>query len=415
MTSQVSTPATRIVTIDILRGFALLGILLAHFIYWYTGGPLPQEVYMKNYGIGSGIAAAIHNLLIFGKFFAFFAFLFGVSFHLQLRGLEKAGTNVNLRFTRRLLILFLIGMVHHFFWMGDILSIYASLGLTLLFFRLLGNKGILVWGVLLALAIPNKLWDAVNFLYIHWEPKEPFGAAAQAYYDVVKSGSLWQVLQFNGSQLPSKANFQLLGGRASTTIGFFLLGMWVARKGWLEGTEEARKPLGQLLRKTAITIGCMVLLALIIFGLNEIFKLGWQENPVVGFFFGIIYDIFNASLVMVYVTGLALLLYRPIWQKILFPLNYIGKLALTCYLAQTAAGLLLFYHFGGGLFLKTTPAVNYLLALIFFSLQVFWAKWWLRHFYYGPVEWLWRSATIGKWQRFSKGGNEDVSKQGFIV
>lgn len=402
MTAELSTPTPRIVTIDILRGLALLGILLAHFIYWYTGGPLPQEVYMKNYGIGSNIVAGIHNLLIFGKFFAFFAFLFGVSFHLQLKALEKSGTNVNIRFTRRLLILFIIGMVHHFFWMGDILSIYASLGLSLLFFRLMGNKGILIWGILLALAIPNKIWDAVNFLLFHWEAGEQFGSAGQAYYDVVKSGSLWEVLQFNGSQLASKASFQLLGGRASTTIGFFLLGMWTARKGWLEGTEEVRKPLRILLRKCAICIGIMVLIAITIFGLNEIFKLGWQENPIVGFFFGIVYDVFNASLVMVYVTGLALLLYRPFWQKILFPLNYIGKLALTCYLLQTAAGLLLFYHFGAGLFLKTTPGVNYLLAFGFFSLQVLWARWWLRYFYYGPVEWLWRSATIGKWQTFSK-------------
>jgi uncharacterized protein len=402
MHPQASTPAQRIVTIDILRGTALLGILLAHFIYWYTGGPLPQEVYTKNYGIGSNIVAGIHNVLIFGKFYAFFAFLFGVSFHLQLSALEKAGTNVNIRFLRRLLILFLIGMVHHYFWMGDILSIYASLGISLLLFRFLNDKGLLVWGIVFALAIPNKTWDAVNFLWIKWEPGNPFGNAAQAYYDVVKSGSLWEVLRFNGSQLSSKASFQLLGGRASTTIGFFLLGMWVARQGWLEGTAEVRKPLRLLLRKCAICIGIMVLLALTIFGLNEIFKLGWQENPVVGFFFGIIYDTFNASLVMVYVTGLALLLYRPFWQKILFPLNYIGKLALTCYLAQTAAGLLLFYHFGAGLFLKTTPAINYLLAFVFFSLQVIWAKWWLRYFYYGPVEWIWRSATIGKWQSFRR-------------
>lgn len=402
MTAQVSTPAPRIVTIDILRGFALLGILLAHFIYWYTGGPLPQEVYTKNYGIGSGIVAAIHNLLIFGKFFAFFAFLFGVSFHLQLTALEKAGTHVNIRFTRRLLILFIIGMVHHYFWMGDILSIYASLGLSLLAFRLMGNRGLLIWGIILALAIPNKIWDALNFLLIHWEQGESFGGAAQAYYDAVKSGSLWEVLRFNGSQLSSKASFQLLGGRASITIGFFLLGMYTARKGLLSGTVEMRNPLRGLLRKTAVVMGIMLITGLVIIGLNEIFKLGWQQSQVVGFFFGIIFDVFNAALVMVYVTGLTLLLYRPFWQKLLFPLNYIGKLALTCYLAQTAAGLLLFYHFGAGLFLKTTPAINYLLAFAFFSLQVLWAKWWLKYFYYGPVEWLWRSATIGKIQPFMK-------------
>jgi uncharacterized protein len=402
MQPQVSTPAQRIVTIDILRGTALLGILLAHFIYWYTGGPLPQEVYTKNYGIGSNIVAGIHNVLIFGKFYAFFAFLFGVSFNLQLSALEKAGTNVNIRFLRRLLILFLIGTVHHYFWMGDILSIYASLGISLLLFRFLNDKGLLVWGIVFALAIPNKTWDAVNFLWIKWEPGNPFGNAAQAYYDVVKSGSLWEVLRFNGSQLSSKASFQLLGGRASTTIGFFLLGMWAGRKGILDGTPEMRGPLRKILQKSGMYAGIMVLVAATIFGLNELLKLGWQENPIVGFFFGIVFDTFNAALVMVYATGIALLLYRPFWNWLFSPLNFIGKVALTSYLTQTVAGLLLFYHFGAGLFLKTTPATNYLMAFIIFTMQVFLAKWWLRYFYYGPVEWLWRSATIGKWQSFRR-------------
>lgn len=404
---QPHLPSTtqRIATIDILRGFALLGILLAHFIYWYTGGPLPQKVYENVQTVGDGIVAGIHNILIFGKFFAFFAFLFGISFNLQIVSLTKAGVPVNRRFFRRLLILFAIGMIHHFFWMGDILSIYASLGLSLLVFRKMETKSLFIWGIVFALAIPNKAWDAVNFLFIHWSPDEPFGNAAQEYYDVVKSGSLMEVLRFNASQLASKVNFQLLGGRASTTIGFFLLGMWAGRKELFDGSIENQKPLKKLLRNSAIGIGCLLLIALTLLGINELGKFNWQQSPVAGFFFGIIFDAFNACLVFVYLTGITLLLYRTTWKNILSPLNYIGRVALTCYLAQTAAGLLLYYHFGAGLFLKTSLALNYLLAFIYFSMQVLGAKWWLQHFYYGPVEWLWRTATIGKLQPFRKLNN----------
>ncbi|HSK13040.1 MAG TPA: hypothetical protein VK907_07470, partial [Phnomibacter sp.] len=159
----------RLITVDILRGIALLGILLAHFIFWHTGGPLPPHVYEKNYGPGSTVANFFHMIFIFGKFFAFFAFLFGVSFHLQMQSLEKQGIYAPARFARRLFILLIIGIIHHFFWMGDILSIYATLGFTLLFFKKLNDRSLFITGIVLALALPNKVWDAVNFLFIHLE------------------------------------------------------------------------------------------------------------------------------------------------------------------------------------------------------------------------------------------------------
>ena len=79
----------RLVTVDALRGFALLGIMLAHFIFWYTAGPLPQEVYGKYQDAGSQVANIFTELFVRGKFFAFFSFLFGLSFYLQMRGLEN--------------------------------------------------------------------------------------------------------------------------------------------------------------------------------------------------------------------------------------------------------------------------------------------------------------------------------------
>jgi uncharacterized protein len=133
--------------------------------------------------------------------------------------------------------------------------------------------------------------------------------------------------------------------------------------------------------------------------------MGWQENPGVGFFFGILFDSFNAIVVVLMVSGIALLLYRPAIARMLSPLHFIGKLALTSYLMQTLFGLLLFYHIGFGLFLQTSPGWNYVIAFGIFTLQVLISRWWLKYFWYGPVEWLWRSLTVGKWQKFSKKEN----------
>ena len=80
----------------------------------------------------------------------------------------------------------------------------------------------------------------------------------------------------------------------------------------------------------------------------------------------------------------------------------VGKMALTSYIAQTVFGLLLFYGVGFGLYGKTSPGTNYIIAIGFFVLQVFFSKWYLRYFYFGPLEWLWRSGTYLKWQPFLK-------------
>src|ERR671921_469421 len=89
---QPNTAKSRILTVDALRGTALLGIMLAHFIYWYTAGPLPDSVTGAFSDAGSQAASIFNNLFVTGKFFSFFSFLFGLSFFLQLRGANASNT-----------------------------------------------------------------------------------------------------------------------------------------------------------------------------------------------------------------------------------------------------------------------------------------------------------------------------------
>lgn len=144
---QKSSNNERLVIVDSLRGFALLGIMLAHFIFWYTAGPLPDEVTGKFKDIGSQAADIFNNLFITGKFFAFFSFLFGLSFYLQMRRLQHEPNAFLRRYSWRLVLLLIIGLCHHALWQGDILSIYAPLGFILLFMRRLSNKWVLIAGL----------------------------------------------------------------------------------------------------------------------------------------------------------------------------------------------------------------------------------------------------------------------------
>ena len=399
---QPATPQSRIITVDALRGFALLGILLAHMIYWYSAGPLPGNLFNKYTDIASGAVSFINEVLISGKFFAFFSFLFGLSFYLQMQSMEKRNDNFVLRYGWRILILGIIGLIHHAFWRGDILSIYAPLGFLLLPMRKWNNRIILIIGILFALNVPAKLIEVVKYLTtIH--PAAQAGqqgnsdAEGKAYYAIMSQGTIWAVLKDNWHNLSTKFRFQLDSGRIFITFGFFLLGMYTGRKRWFEN-PDASKPVFKKICRTAgwIALGTFGI-ALGMFGANALFKMGWDQNPIVGFIFGIFFDTLSAALVCFYVSGLSLLMFRARWQKLLYPLASVGKLALTCYLTQTLFGLLIFYHVGFGLVGKTAPWLNWLIGIGFFAIQVFLSKWWLKYFNYGPVEWLWRSATFFRW------------------
>ncbi|HEX2534215.1 MAG TPA: DUF418 domain-containing protein [Chitinophagaceae bacterium] len=390
-----STKRPRLDTVDILRGFALFGIMLAHFIHWYTAGPLPQAVFNKFGDAGTGTAEIINNLLVTGKFFSFFSFLFGLSFYLQLRSLEDQPQTFVRRFAWRLALLMLIGLIHHAFWLGDILSIYVPLGFVLLLLRRLSDRWVLALGLLLVANVPGRMMGLVSLL----SGSMPAGFAGfesmgQAYEAVVARGSLADILRFNLMHFGTKFEFQVVSGRLFITLGFFLLGMYTGRKGWFDLGLHCRPVFQKVWKRTLALSAVCLLLALGLAGASKLWNLGFFQNPWINFGFMGLYDLFNAALTLSIITGLTLATFRKSGKQWMRHLAPVGKMALTSYLAQTAFGLLLFFGIGFGLYGLTSPGLNYLLAIAFFVLQVGISHWWLRYFHYGPVEWLWRSGTL---------------------
>ena len=135
-----SIQTQRIVTVDALRGFALLGIFLAHTIFWYSAGPLPEALFSKM-DIASNIITGLNDFFISGKFFAFFSFLFGLSFFLQMQSMEKRQTNFVVRYAWRITILGIIGIIHHTFWRGILIANrIPSINIHRLLSLRIGNK-----------------------------------------------------------------------------------------------------------------------------------------------------------------------------------------------------------------------------------------------------------------------------------
>lgn len=394
----------RILTIDALRGFALFGIFFAHMIMWFVGGPLPEVYYTMYQDVMSGISFAIYMLLVNAKFFAIFSFLFGLSFYIQMQSLAQRYPNVAARFAWRLCILGMIAILHHCFWRADILSIYVPLGFLLLFFRHLSDKALLIIGFILILNIPSKLVELISiFGFQHYPLMDSrMKQDAQAMLYTVSQASFAEMVQHNAQASYEKLAYQINSGRLWITLGFFLLGMLVGRWQWFEKIEEHKHQLKTICKKSAWILLIVFVVGLLLAAVVFISKMPVEDNHFLAWISGLLFDGLNACLTFIYISGFALLMLKPRWFKVLSTLAPAGKMALTTYLTQSLIGVFIFFNVGLGVFPLTSPAENALLAIAIFGLQIFFCRWWLQHFNYGPVEWLWRSGTDLKWQRMRR-------------
>ena len=389
---RITQPKNRIETIDVLRGFALVGILYAHIIIWYTGAALPSEIYAKYTGFADGIAMGIFGGLVFGKFFSVFSFLFGLSFYLHFSK-SKQKNDFPAVYIWRLFLLFLIGIVHHIFWRGDILAIYAVLGMLLILFRKLPPRVLLVIALVFVINLPTHIYD----LFIADTPNSEMGLPmeeeAEAYYVLVKNADLLRVLEGNWNSWPAKIEYQLKSGRLFMTFGFFLLGFYA---GCIRIFTEIKRNISKFSswNKTSGRISLILLLTGYLMywaGLVSLPEI--KIVPEYKWIMGFLFDIYNAGLTIFYITAVVILFNMKVFNKILKPLGFMGRMALTNYLAQTVFGLIIFYQFGFGLFDKTSLGLNMLFVGVIFYLQLNFSKWWLARYSQGPVEWLWRSLT----------------------
>lgn len=405
---EVSKQKERIEIVDVLRGFALAGILYAHMVFWYTGAALPEEAYFQFKSFADNVSMAIFGGFVFGKFFSIFSFLFGLSFylHFQKKSSEPGFLKVYLW---RLLLLFLIGIVHHLFWRGDILAIYAGLGVLLLLFRKLPLKLLLIFSLILITNLPTHLYELFLPTVQNTKVTFPMAQEAERYYALVQKGDLLTNLKENWNAWDEKINYQLESGRLLMTFGYFLLGLWAGRSNLFtllkENIEKFRSwnKISKMLVLTLLLIGLLMYL----FDLVTLPELSMV--PELKWISGFLFSIYNVALTIFYISGICLLFRKNYFRSLLKPLAAMGKMALTNYLLQTFFGLLIYYRFGFGLFERTSPAVNVVLMLTVLYFQLKFSKYWLEKHKQGPVEWLWKSLTYFRFSSNKKRSTEAIS------
>lgn len=395
----------RIQIVDILRGFALFGILLVNMMIFAR--PM-QVVLFPIETTAPWYDRAAEWFIHFageGKFYALFSLLFGLGLTLQMERIEGRGGRFVPLYARRLFVLLGIGLVHAFLiWVGDILIMYALLGFLLLLFRKAKPRTLLIWVVILIL-LP-LLFNIGLTALVEWGQTVPeaapqiqasfgnttanFQAEMDQAYRVYANGNFAAITQ------QRIADYFSMGLTAYLVMGFhvlamFLLGVYFGKQGLFRNLEAHR-----LLFKRLLIWGLIIgvsgnaLYASLILNLSRI-ELTWP------LFLATSGQAVGAPLLMLaYVSIFCLLALSPAWGERLKVLAPLGQMALTNYLAQSIVCTLIFYSYGLGLFGKVGAAAGIGLTLVIYLLQIPFSHWWMKRFYYGPVEWLWRSLTYLK-------------------
>ena len=405
--------AERIHLLDALRGFAILGIFIANLwgFTWYAMYTQEQKASMV-FGDLDPSMEFLQAMFVEGKFYSIFSMLFGIGFALYLNK-SDTDNSVLRTFRRRLAILLLIGLVHLLIWSGDIVSFYALLGFALIPFRKLPDKTLLIiagicilspiaWYALM-MSHPSIFNWSVPIKNIGYKMDSQIGINSDAeYYQVASGKDAWKMLRANVNGIFFRYGTLIFQSREFKVFGMFLVGLVIGRSQFLKKLAQQKKLLWSLVI-TGLLIGLPA--NYIMARLSE--KKLYEALTPTGLYQTIAYAIGVVPLALAYASAIALIYLQSWGNKILMVISPVGKMALTNYIGQSLIGTFLFTQLGLGI-RGVGPTSWTLLALGIFSLQVMISTIWLKYFHYGPLEWLWRSATYGKWQEIR---NANSSRQ----
>jgi uncharacterized protein len=299
----------------------------------------------------------------------------------------------------------LIALVHSAFFTGDILIVYAFLGLLLIPFRKLKTRTLVIIALLLVFNVPGLLLNIAQ-INAHPTPEQiARGAefqvqateAAMRAFEIKQSGTLAELVQVNLTVgLLTKVGFMIFTGRLWITFGLFLLGMCAGRLEIFRDTEANRRFFRRLIWPAAAV-------ALVTTIVEIVYPSSYVMRSAVDLLSQLSFTVQQVSLSAFYVAMVTLLYWRRPSKGLLPALAPLGRMGLTTYLGQSAFGILLFYGIGFGMLGKLGAAAAVGAAIAFFILQILLARAWMARFSLGPVEWLWRSLTYFKLQPLTRG------------
>ena len=396
-------------SLDALRGFAVIGILLMNIIAF----SMPMSAYINPAAWGGSspadrISWAIAFILIDGKMRGLFSIMFGASMLLILERATRQGAAPWPLHARRMVWLFLLGLAHYILiWEGDILAHYAMCGLIAYGFHAASTKrltaigialitvNLLIWTVILwtahamqAEAMASNLADAKEQFAIMLDALGAPGGASIAQDLQLYRGSYSDMVTARLTDAVP-AQITMMFGYGAETTGLMLLGMALYKSGALTGGWSRSK------MRRWVVFSYLFGLPISAFLAWKIYAAGFDPLLTAG----IVYIGHTPARLAVTIGHLMLLMLivtRPAPGPFLKKLAAAGRVAFSNYILTSLVMTSIFYGYGFGLFGHVTRAQAYLLTIPMIAVMVAWPQPWLRGHHYGPLEWLWRSFSKGR-------------------
>ena len=384
-------PNTRIDVADILRGIAIGGIVLIHFIEQLNFYLFPEASSPAMAAINQGVWDTTFFLLA-GKMYAIFSMLFGLSFFIQHDNQAQAGVDFRPRFLWRMVLLMLFGLFDLLFYNGDILTVYAVCGVLVVPFIRASNK-VLVAATLLFALQPIELTYIILGLIDPTTTSLDLGSGVlfEGIIPAQSTGSLVDVAVM-GIKNGFAVNYlwAIEHGRFTQTIFLFLMGIYIGRKRLFYDEGDNIKVWKRVLVASVCAFA-------VLFPLYK-FAPAMVETPCIRESLKVMLNMWkNLAMMLFYVSGIVLLYYRTSARNFLQKIAPYGKMSLTNYLSQSIIGGFIFYNWGLGMFRYSGHASSLLLGVLCIALQYTFCRWWLKNHSHGPFESLWRRLTwIGK-------------------
>lgn len=379
----------RIEALDLMRGFALLGILLINMPAFHS--PFSYiDPYSWFDGEWDTEVFTFLDIFVQASFYPLFAMLFGYGLAMQFVKAQKSGQRFAPLAVKRLAFLLLIGIVHAFLiWYGDILITYAVSGILLIGLLRLPPAWLLGFAALLYL-IPQFFLTALMFIAVSVDPNFYTGMQeVQNSLSAYPTGSFAEIFR-------QRLDDWMHGNNPST---YFLLLVMILPHMML-GAAAAK---WRLVERAVQLKGVWTALAIGGLGLGLLLK----STPFLfekNYAFMYVQDSLGGPLVSIgYAAAIVLLSRYTGFRKLLHPLANAGRMSMTIYIMQSLIATFIFYSYGLGLYGQVDLAIGTLIALGIFTVQLIFAELWFSKFSQGPLEFVWKKATYGR--NFEKSNN----------
>lgn len=379
----------RILAVDALRGFAVMGIILLHNIEHFNFYSFPEA----SSPVMKSLDTHLWNMLFFlfsGKAYAIFALLFGFTFYLQSQSAAKRGEDFRNRYMWRLLLLLGFGFVNSLFFPGEILVLYAILGFVLVPVRHWSDRSLLLLAVFLMLQPIDWAKVIMGLSDPSYAPRQMIYSLGDVYPQLGGSSFSEMVkVNFVAGQLAS-LNWAWCYGRVFQTCSLFMLGLLLGRMGYFRsGTDEERRRSGRFWVRM---LGVSLPLAVILYYFKEFVFACVGQKLVLESLKTILNSWYNLFFMFSMVAAFLLLYWvnEGRFQRILAPY---GQMSLTDYIMQSVVGSFLYFGYGLELHKVCGTTCSLLLGVCFLVLQVAFSHWWFRHFKRGPLETVWHRLT----------------------